>query len=442
MMKRYLILALSLLMLLAVMPACAETQSPLEALYRIVLRTEAGDETLGTGVLFGDTSTILTSAGCRAEGEMYAIGADGEHRIAGGEAINGTRLLKLTLETPAAAQPLLATASSSLLNLDLMGATADGSFASMEVTMSRVTALDSRTELLLTAQEGLMPGAVMLGADGGLAIMTIAAYGEGEGVYLALSNVTLSSLLRRVEDDRDALLVEGFDVTCEDGVLTVDWSRASNIDATTGMMYTVYYSLDANPFLSYAQAEEGEMQAVFPAIPGAGTVIWIVASAQENAETIYPQYGEEMFVLEVPEGEPFTDYGFTNRHVGVAAGPAGMDAETSFLPEAPLTREILADPDQHIYFQTEDTYQVEAEDGDHALLVMLRTPEGYVLYSFGGYTFMPELCDGDLWLLDITELIETYEEFADKQALWPNGEYSILYYIDGCEVNRVTFTLD
>ena len=40
------------------------------------------------------------------------------------------------------------------------------------------------------------------------------------------------------------------------------------------------------------------------------------------------------------------------------------------------------------------------------------------------------------------ELIETYEEFADKQALWPDGEYSIHYYIDGCEVDRVTFTLD
>lgn len=442
MMKRILAFALSLLMLLAALPACAETGSPLEALYRIVLRQDGADETLGTGVLFGDATTLLTAAGCHAEGELYAIGADGVHRITGGEAINGTQLLRLTLETPASAQPLLATASSSLMDLDLMGVTANGSFASMEVTMSRVTALDSRAELLLTAQEGLMPGAVMLGADGGLAILTVAAYGEGDNVYLALSNVTLSSLLRRVGDERTSLLLEGFDVTCEDGVLTVDWSRASNIDATAGMTYTVYYSLDANPFLSYASAEDGEMQAIFPAIPGTRTVIWIAASIQEQADIVYPQYNEEMFVLDVPEGEPFTDYGFANQHVGVAAGPAGKDAETSFLPEAPLTREILADPDQHIYFQTEDTYQVEAEDSDHALLVMLRTPEGYALYSFGGYTFMPELCGGDLWLLDITELIETYEQFADKQALWPAGEYSILYYIDGCEVNRVTFTLD
>ena len=55
-MKKILLLALSLLMLLAVLPAAAET-APMEAMYRIVLRTEAGDETLGTAVLYGDAGT-------------------------------------------------------------------------------------------------------------------------------------------------------------------------------------------------------------------------------------------------------------------------------------------------------------------------------------------------------------------------------------------------
>lgn len=440
-MKRFFLLTLTLLMLLAVLPVAAES-TPMEALYRIVLRTDAGDETLGTAVLYGDETTLLTAAGCHAEGNMYAIGADGEHRITGSAAINYTQLLKLTMETASTAQPLLASASDSLRSNALMGVTADGAFVSMEVSASRMGVQDNRAELLLTAQEGLMPGAVMLGADGGVAILLTAAYGEGEGVYSALSNVTLSSLLRRVDDDRDTLLLERFDVQCEKGKLIVDWSRAANIDAAAGKSLTVYYSIDSNPFLSYETIEPGETSMIFPAVPGSRVVIWIAASSGEMAEMVYPQYSEEMFVMEVPAAERFTLNHFANEHVGIAAGPAGMEEETELLPETPITREMLADPDQHFYFQTRDTYEAAEEDHDHMLLLNLVTPEGYMLFHFGGYVFMPELNEGDQWLNDITSLVETYEEFADRNNLWPAGEYSLIYYIDGCEVNRVIFTLD
>lgn len=440
-MKRILFLVLPLLMLLAVLPAAAET-TPMEAMYRIVLRTDAGDETLGTAVLYGDASTLLTVAGCHAEGELYAIGADGEHRITGGTILNHTRILLMTMETPGAAEPLLASASSSPQENALIGVTADGAYVSMPVTLPRMSALDNRAELLLTAEDGLMPGAVMIGADGGVAVLVVSAHGEGEGAYTALCNVTLSALLRRVGDERESMLLEYFDVTCEKGVITADWSRAANIDAAKDMHLTVYYSIDANPFLSYATPDEGETEMAFPAVPGTRVVMWIMASAQEDAETLYPQYSEEMAVVDVPQGERFTLNNFANKHVGIAAGPGGLDTATTFLNEQPITRDIIADPDMHIYFQTEDTYQVEEEDSDHALLVTLRTPEGYALYSFGNYIFMPELCGGDLWLLDITDLFLTYEEFAGKDSVWPAGEYSVIYCIDGFEVNRLTFTLD
>ena len=68
MLKRILMLMISLMLLL--MPAHAEgIYDQIDAaLYQIILRTDAGDKPLGSGVLFADPATILTAGGCCAEG--------------------------------------------------------------------------------------------------------------------------------------------------------------------------------------------------------------------------------------------------------------------------------------------------------------------------------------------------------------------------------------
>ena len=70
MLKRILMLLMTLLLL--ALPASAEDLYDQidAALYQIVLRTDAGDKLLGSGVLFVDASAILTAEGCCKEGAL------------------------------------------------------------------------------------------------------------------------------------------------------------------------------------------------------------------------------------------------------------------------------------------------------------------------------------------------------------------------------------
>ena len=216
--KRILSLALALLMGLAFLPAQAEEPVP-EALYRIVERSGTGDRTLGTGVLFGSKTALLTVAGCWSEGDLYAIGADGEHAISYRGEIAGSRLILLGLATESAFSPMTVTGADSFRSNAIYGASASGGMVVQQTTLSRAAAIDRRAEVLLSAGEGLLPGAVMLGADGGLACITLWQHGEGVGVYAALANVTLSRLLNGegVEAQESNGLVSGFVATVQDG---------------------------------------------------------------------------------------------------------------------------------------------------------------------------------------------------------------------------------
>ena len=139
---------------------------------------------------------------------------------------------------------------------------------------------------------------------------------------------------------------------------------------------------------------------------------------------------------------PFSLYGHRNLRMGVTCAEPGLDGmATDFLPQQPLTRENLTNPDLAIYFQTEDAYAVTREDNAHTLMVTLYTPEGHSFCYGSGYIFMPEFNESDLWVSDITTVFEDYERFCDGEP-WPAGEYTVLYTIDGGEVAHITFTLE
>ena len=74
-------------------------------------------------------------------------------------------------------------------------------------------------------------------------------------------------------------------------------------------------------------------------------------------------------------------------------------------------------------------------------MVILYTAEGYTFHYDSGYVFMPEYGASDLWITDISDVFADYERFCDEEP-WPAGTYTILYTIDGAEVNRLSFTLD
>ena len=438
MMKRILTMALALLMLLALVPAQAEASVPAE-LYRIVLRTEEGDVTLGSGILFGSKTTLLTAAGCWAEGDLYAIGADGEHAVIHRGGLMGTQLITLGLAAESAAEPVKVTNAAYLLDYKLYGVNAAGEFVAMDVRGSRVTLIDDRAEALLYAQEGLLPGAVMYGDDFGLACVTIWQEGEGEGAYATVADVTLTSFFAQ---DRQAQLLQGFTAEYHNGEIHVDWSMAGGYLLTQDTVFYVYSSVTGNTYLSRDTLTEGETSTTFPAPPGAEVMVWIVASEGELETSLYPETIDDVCFVNVPQAQPFTLNGLKNLRCGITPGEPGVDGvATDFLPQEPLTREALSDRSRPIYFQTEDVYTCAAEDDDHTLMVTLYTPEGYCFYYHSGYIFMPAMNSSDLWVSDISDIFADYERFCEGEP-WPAGEYTVLYTIDGGEVARITFSLE
>ncbi len=442
MMKRLLtlFLALMLMLMLALVPARAEEMP--EGLYRIVLREETGDVTLGSGVLFGTSSMLLTAGACWAEGDLVAIGADGEHAITYRGSVMGTQLITLGLQTPGAGEPLTVTQGDRLLDYILYGVNAQGEFVAMDVHGSRTTAVDGRAEALLYAQEGLMPGAIMLVNDGGLACVSFWLAAEGEGAYGVVANVTLSSSFPSDGEHAEAWVLQGVTASYESGLITVDWSQAGGYVATEETVYTAYIIVTGNTYVTVNTADAGETSLSFPAMPGTEVMAWVVANNGDGEAALYPQTNADVAFVQVPVPEPYTFNGLTNLRCSVTPGDPGMDGVTTdFLPQEPLTREALSDRSRPIYFQTEDIYTCDAEDDAHTLMVTLYTPEGYCFYYASGYVFMPEYCASDLWVSDISEVFESYEKFCEDD-LWPAGEYIMLYTIDGGEVARITFTLD
>lgn len=469
MMKKLLLLALALVLTLTLLPAGAETDAP-EALYRIVLRTEEGDTTLGTGVLYGTQKTLLTVRACWAEGDLVAIGGDGEHAVTYRGEIADSQLILLGLATAADAEPMPITQGEELADYTLYGATPAGGMTGMEVTFARMTIVNRRAEALLTAREGLLPGAVMLGDDDGLACIVAGQYGEGVGVYIAIADVTLNALLNEEAAPAKSAaprvlaptatpaptpvptpaalsdgpqFVRGFRVEADKGLLTVDWTDALTVPATEETVFNVYTSIITNPYLSYDEVTGGETQTTFPAVPGTEVMVWVVRSEGELTESVYPTSASDVVFAAVPGAEPFTLYGLKNLRCGVTSGEPGLDGiPADFLPQLPLSRETLSAPDAAFYFQTEDTYQVTQEDDAHTLLVALYMPNGSVYFYHSGYVFMPEMNESDLWAADITSLFEDYALFTPEAERWPAGEYVFMYCIDGDEVARIPFTLD
>ena len=445
MMKRILALTLALLLALSLLPAQAEE---LDALYRIVRRTEAGDVTLGTGVLFGSQQALLTVRGCMAEGDLYAVGADGEHPIDLIFEVTDSQLVLMRMETESAAKPLNVTEADVLLDDRLHGAGADGSIKAQEIAQLLDMVIDQRSEVLLPVENGpqpdcLLPGAIMLGADGGLACITVWQQGEGQCAYAAIADVTLGLLrVREAEDEGAGSLLHGFTVRAEDGLIRVDWSDAGETVPEHAVV-AVYLNVVDNPYLSYDLLTEGETGTEFPAIPGTGVQVWIAVSDSEPTEPVYPQTMADVVTVEVPEAGPFTLHGFRNLRLSVTPGEKGLgDSAVDFLPQHALDRAALTDRTKAIYFQTEDAYSVTEEDSGHVLLLTLHTPEGFAIPHRSGYTFMPELSGSDLWVSDISDVFEKYERFTEEGSRWPAGEYAVVYTIDGQEAGRYTFTLE
>lgn len=231
----------------------------------------------------------------------------------------------------------------------------------------------------------------------------------------------------------------GLGTTRENGLVTLTWDAAT---IPEGAKVRAYYLYDSNPYYIYLDPDAGANSVQVFTVPGHQTAAWVTWST--NGEfTLSRQPGADEFILldAAPE-EPITAHSFRNVRIGLAAS-ADPKAPTStdFLPQAPITREMLTDRATPIYFMTEDTYQVGATSGDHPLLIVLETPDGMCFVDLGYYIFDRSLQSSDLWVKDISKLFADYESFTGDAA-WPAGEYRILYCIDEKVAGEIKFTLE
>lgn len=231
----------------------------------------------------------------------------------------------------------------------------------------------------------------------------------------------------------------GLGTTRENGLVTLTWDAAT---IPEGAKVRAYYLYDSNPYYIYLDPEAGANSVQVFTVPGHQTAAWVTWST--NGEfTLSRQPGADEFILldAAPE-EPITAHSFRNVRIGLAASAdPKAPSSTDFLPQAPITREMLTNRATPIYFMTEDTYQVGATSGDHPLLIVLETPDGMCFVDLGYYIFDRSLQSSDLWVKDISKLFADYESFTGDAA-WPAGEYRILYCIDEKVAGEIKFTLE
>ena len=147
-------------------------------------------------------------------------------------------------------------------------------------------------------------------------------------------------------------------------------------------------------------------------------------------------------IIQAEEESPFLAHDFKNLRIGLMpSDDPEAGTKMTWIPQQPLTREILSDRDTSLYFQTEDCYHISATSEDHPMVIVLITPEGLCFVEPGYYIFDLTMQSSDLWLKDVSKLFADYESLVHGEA-YPAGEYRMLYCIDGMVAGEYTFTLE
>ncbi|MBQ8201900.1 MAG: hypothetical protein IJZ74_09050 [Clostridia bacterium] len=435
MMKRILSLILSLMLLAALLPACAET-AEVSPLYRIVHRTEAGDVYLGTGVLFASKNLLLTAAGCCSAGEsLYAIGEDGEHVVTYTGVITDTGVALVGLATESAAEPVGLTNSDQVAQSIVQAVDGEGKALQSSLLNVRMSVYNGREAVLLTVEDAMPLGAVMLGEDGGVACMTVAQYSESHNTYTTLMVSVLAQVLldATAEEDAQSEWLEPA-LTWENGYFCVDWSEQAREDG----VYSVALAAKENAYYSAHHVSDGVTSMELALPPGHTYVVLVQWAADDDALQSAFEW-KEAVSLAVPAAE-FTGYEFTQQ-CWLAGVKAGEDVTGRVLPEwTGMTAASLMDEGMDYYLQIRNTYAV-SEELSMALSLEMIAPDGQVYYEQHSYLFDPAIAADDSFAMPLDDLLASCAEFSEGGVL-QSGAYTIRYSIGGGVAGTVSFTLE
>ena len=431
--KRFLPLLLALLLALA-LPAQAESAfaAAADAVLPIYLRTDAGDTLLGSGVAFIRNDTLLTVESCVREGELVVLASDGEHRVTDVRVEdNGAALL--TMEPPLDATPVVLADYSISAAPYVLGVAADGARTAETLYQALMGYYRGEDALVLSSEDGLLPGAVALDENGALVCIAVGRNGEGVGMYTALEIAGLYSLSLDLADvsGTDPFYVKA-DLRWQGGALNVDWPDSGRTDG----IYYITVSGQANCYYSSytARADEAGLSLILP--PGHTYDVQVQWSPDKASVLPVNWYAMQQFA--VPDGV-YTDYGFTSRCYvsALSAGsavPKGLFPETDF-----LSVDMVTGGAYDLYFQTIAEYQV-TEELYLPMTAELIAPDGQFYFIDLEYHLNPAYNDGDVCYLLLEDLFAECAEFSDGSVLAP-GAYRLRYAIAGKTAAEFAFTL-
>lgn len=426
MFKRTLILLLTLLLCGITVGAEQAYDKVGNALYRIVLRTEEGDTTLGSGVLLMDPSVLLTAESCCREGQLYAIGYGGEYAVKGWDKAEGSGVVLMELSGPTSAEPLALAGMDTQSLPFVFGVNSEGMVGSMPLYRVRQTWHQGRDALLLTAEEGLLPGGFMTDAQGNLVGMVIAQQMEGVGSYVALDANELASAL--VKENAPAGSVLGCTLSWKDGILTVRWEDQGK--DSTG--YVITLCGENNLYYSSFDAEKNQRS--FDLVLPPGHTYEVQVQKQTGDAKVSPVW-DDMKRVTIP-AVPFSQYGYTQTS-SLCSVPAGKKAAADTAPMPLISVDTLTDQAADIYLQVQSSYDI-ADRMTLPMTLEIIAPDGQFFYEELRYTLTPDNMTQDSFVLQMDDLLSSCAEFSRGKL--SQGDYVIRYSLNGKVAGEYPFT--
>jgi len=430
MIKRLTVFSLAAMMLLSVSAYAESDLGTLltGALYRIVLRTDAGDQTLGSGVLFADQKLLLTAESCCEDGDLFAIGEDGEHPILAWEKANRTGIALMEMVTPATGTPL------KLASLDaqglpfIFGVNEAGDMGSAPLYQALLTLYRDQEALLFRGGEGLLPGAFVADEKGGIIGLVAAQQAEGIGMYVALDPDAIYNALTAAPD------VSGFcpvTLEWEQGSLEVSWTD----EERQGGEYVITFSGENNHFYTVYKVES-DVRTSSVILPPGHTYHVQVQWVPEGADMVEPVWSA--MTPCTLDTQPLTAYGFQQECYLTFAAP-DQEGATVLPPVEKITRVMFADAALEPYFQIRNTYDVEEEISFPASVEVV-APDGQFYFVDLTYIFDPSFETDDSFILSMKDIFDSCEDFSGGAL--KTGEYVIRYFIGGDLAGEFPFTLE
>lgn len=298
-----------------------------------------------------------------------------------------------------------------------------------------VTWMNTRA-LLLTLEDSVPLGSVVLTADGELAGVVTGYYAEGENRVLAMPPEEIARCMTEASSLLSGLPgwgnpAEGFQVTVNKNQVTIDWKDMTLPEK--GEKETIYLVLldTGNNYLSYYPAETEERSLTALLTPGRIYVTGITVS--EKSPDDYPKQFETIYL---PPAEKLTAHGFRSVVCAVAEMPENPGTDEKPVPVEEVTEELLRSG--RAYFYSTSSYQVAETLDDQSLLVTLTDPEG-VNYTYESrWIYGPEYMDEDTWYVPLDQVGLTT---ALNRNGYPKGVYRMAFYVDGDLADSFTFEL-